>query len=182
MEVGIVNMYDDLTNFKKLVKSIESLGYKPHIIEGKSSEEVYNYIKGSSIKHWIFSGSDIAIVNKGSPQVSMKLFKLNKKIMCLCYSMESVIVQLGYTLKDRKINITENFILDLGTRIKAHRNHRWYFDDVIYKKPLYPVAFYKGELMMALYKNAVLMQFHPERTADGKKLIHAWLSEATKLS
>lgn len=177
MEVGLVNMYDDLTNFKKLVKSIESLGYKPHIIDGKSSEEVYDYIKGSSIKHWIFSGSDIAIVEKGSPQVPMKLFKLNKKFMCLCYSMESVIVQLGYTLKDRKVNITENFNLDLGITIKAHRNHRWYFDsDAIYKKPLYPIASYKGELMIALYKNAVLIQFHPERTADGKKLIEAWLS------
>ena len=40
---------------------------------------------------------------------------------------------------------------------------------------MHEIASYRGELMIAGYKNCLMMQFHPEKTADGLKMIENWL-------
>jgi imidazoleglycerol phosphate synthase glutamine amidotransferase subunit HisH len=37
------------------------------------------------------------------------------------------------------------------------------------------VASYEGESMILLYRNSILVQYHPERTKDGLKLIDNWI-------
>jgi imidazoleglycerol phosphate synthase glutamine amidotransferase subunit HisH len=62
----------------------------------------------------------------------------------------------------------------------VRRNHRFYFRDGATgspaRTPVVPVASYDGELMLALYKNAVLTQYHPERTKDGRDFLQNWFS------
>ena len=59
----------------------------------------------------------------------------------------------------------------------VRRNHRFYFPSgvVVPAVPAVPAASYDGELMLALYKNAVLTQYHPERSEDGRRFIQNWL-------
>lgn len=56
----------------------------------------------------------------------------------------------------------------------VRRNHRFYFPSGVVV-PAVPAASYDGELMLALYKNAVLTQYHPERSEDGRRFIQNWL-------
>ena len=37
------------------------------------------------------------------------------------------------------------------------------------------IASYKEESMILLYRNSILVQFHPERTKDGLKFINNWI-------
>ena len=170
-------MYNTEAKCRPLIHSIQSLGYKTTVLDGFHND-VYDCVKGSPIEHWICSGGDSYVILESSPQLPMKLFSLKKKFLCICYSMESVIHQLGYPIMKRFENKKEMFNLDVsGNILKVRRNHRWYFkSSVPLRKPLYSIASYNGELMIASYKNALLMQFHPERSADGKKLIMNWIS------
>jgi glutamine amidotransferase PdxT len=42
------------------------------------------------------------------------------------------------------------------------------------------LASYRNEVMMVRYKNALLTQFHPEGTADGRKLLVSFLQNEKK--
>ena len=58
------------------------------------------------------------------------------------------------------------------------RNHiRYVTAKAVAVGPIGPVAAYDDELMIANYKNATLMQFHPEKTPDGKKLLLNWITQ-----
>ena len=112
--------------------------------------------------------------------------------MMICYSMESILTQLGFPLCKRKQHVKEPFLLtippeymkvplfaNIKNPMTMRRNHTRYFPSRLMKGPLIePIASYKGESMVALYKNSILIQFHPEKSPDGKKLILNWLGLA----
>jgi len=178
-------------HFKYLVNAISLFGYKSHILDGvhMSKTEVYDFISKSPIHVWIFSGGDHTVIEKESPQVSLKLLQLkDKRFMFICYSMESILYQMEYPIKKRAINKKEYFNQTISSQVKSYlfnnisfpmklrRNHRWYFSSKDIVKPVELIASYNGEAMIATYKNAVLVQFHPERSADGKKLLWNFLN------
>lgn len=181
MEIGVVNMYNTHYKCRYLINCLKSLGFKTRVIDGfrTSQADVYDCVKGSSIQHWIFSGSDTQVTAVNSPQLPLELLNLpDKKIMCICYSMESILQSLGNPVKKRYINRKELFNLIIPpskTPIKVRRNHRWYLEPNV-KPPVKVLASYNGELMMASYKNSLLFQFHPEKSLDGKKLILDWIT------
>ena len=180
MKIGIVNMYKTLYGCKYLINAIISLNYTPLVIDGfnHTEEEVYNYIKSSPITHWIFSGSPQYVTHEESSQISLKLLNLkNKRCMMICYSMESILVQLGCSISKRSHNKKEIFrlVVDGKDPLVLRRNHHWYFKPSAIKEPIKLLASYDGEAMIAHYKNAVLIQFHPEKSVDGKKLIEEWI-------
>ena len=181
--IGVVNMYGHQKNFHYLVDTLSNLGYKPHILDGLD-KGVYNYISNSPIHLWIFSGGDHTVIEKESPQVSLKLLQLkDKRFMFICYSMESILHQMGYLIKKRTTHKKEYFNQTIASQVKSDlfrdirfpmkfwRNHYWYFSSKDIVKPVDLLTSYNGEAMIATYKNAVLVQFHPERSADGKKLL-----------
>jgi GMP synthase-like glutamine amidotransferase len=186
MIVGIVNMYSTLYGCRYLIHAIQSLGYRTYVLDGvrSSQEDIADTIKHSSVTHWIFSGSPTPVLAPDAPQVPLAVLRMKeKRIMCLCYSMESVLIQLGYHLKDYGSIQTDVFRLPV---LKPHalfegikdpmvmrRNHRWYISSSAIHTHL--LASHKGQAMIALTKNAVLIQFHPEKSADGKKLLLNWL-------
>jgi len=165
-------MYNTLYKCRYLIHALESLGFKVVLVDGfHAPGDVYDCVKRSPITHWVFSGSDTAVTNTDSPQLSLELLKLPKRLMFICYSMESILIGLGNPIKKRYENRKE--LITLG-KLKVRRNHRWYFSSV--KPPVNVLATYNGEVMIASYKNALLIQYHPEKTPDGKRQIMEWAS------
>jgi GMP synthase-like glutamine amidotransferase len=186
MIVGIVNMYSTLYGCRYLIHAIQSLGYRTYVLDGvrSSQEDIAHTIKHSVVTHWIFSGSPTSVLAPDTPQVPLSVLDMkDKRIMCLCYSMESVLMQLGYTIKNYGSMQTEVFSL---SKLKEHplfkgikdpmvmrRNHQRYVSSSVIHAHL--LASYKGQAMIALLKQTTLIQFHPEKSVDGKKLLLNWL-------
>jgi anthranilate/para-aminobenzoate synthase component II len=185
MEIGIVNMYD--TNPPFLVNAIKQLDCRPYVIN--YSENVLHIIKKSKIKKWIFSGANEDVL-ENVKQVPLELLTLkDKQFMMICYSMESVLIQLGYEIKKRFHKRTEYFNMNvlmykipadfkylferLESPMKMYREHLWYFNAADLGE--FSKVSYNGETMMAFYNNSVLVQFHPEKSIAGKKLLNNWI-------
>ena len=181
MDIGVVNMYSTLTESKYVVNALLSMGHRPHIIHGykETQKNILQQIKDSTISHWICSGSATTVIEANSPQIPLGVLKLKgKRFMMICYSMESILFQLGIKIHKRNVPKKEVFRLSIpeGYGIQSpmvvRRNHSWYFS---YRSVPGLIAEYNGEAMIAAYKNALLVQFHPEKTPDGKKFIAHWL-------
>ena len=190
MRIGIVNMHKYRIDINSLVDAVEELGAIPHIINGTtlSEQELLTAIQRSPIRHWILSGSRYHIHQEGVPIVPMELFKTDKRFLMICYSMESVLVQLGFPIQERYINRKGPFNLTVPKENQEHplfkgiqnpmrvwRDHRFYFPRTILKSPVHLLASYNGESMIATYKNTVFVQHHPEKTGDGRQFIENWL-------
>lgn len=188
MIVGIVNMYSTLYGCRYLIHAIQSLGYRTHVLDGVRSvqEDIADAIKHSSVTHWIFSGSPTSVLSPDAPQVPLSVVRMKeKRIMCLCYSMESMLMQLGYAIKDYGSMQTDVFRLPV---LKPHalfdgikdpmvmrRNHRRYILSSTIHAPVHLLASHEGQAMIAVLKQTTLIQFHPEKSVDGKKLLLNWL-------
>jgi len=186
MRVGVVNMYPSLTGGEFIVRALDKLGHSSFLLKGDefSEDELFARIKKSPIKNWIFSGSTLHI-HEGGPQVPLDLLKLDKRFLLICYSMESLITRIckcSHHLKERYTHKNELFHLQrssywLFDGIKEdmvlRRNHHWYLPAGVL--PVHEIASYRGELMIAGYRNCLMMQFHPEKTADGLKMMENWL-------
>ena len=90
--------------------------------------------------------------------------------------MESILLQLGCHLIKRKNNVREYFDLDLGDKtIKAFRNHYTYVVPDSMKRGMRLLATYKDNAMNVNYKNMTMVQWHPEKTADGIRFLAEWM-------
>jgi GMP synthase-like glutamine amidotransferase len=187
MRVGVVNMYPSENGGNSIIKALDKLGHSSFLLKADelTEEELFARIKKSPIKNWIFSGSTLHI-HEGGPQIPLDILKLDKRFLLICYSMESLITRIckcEHHLKERYIHKNENFHLKqpsdywLFDGIKEdmvlRRNHHWYLPAGVL--PVHEISSYRGELMIAGYKNCLMMQFHPEKTADGIKMIANWL-------
>ena len=208
MNIGIINMTGFEEGTKYVIRCVKKLGYIPHNIDYTTSDEIFKKITLSNIKHWIFSGSPQMVIDSTSPIVPLNTLNLrDKKFMFICYSMESVLYQMGFPVVKRFMNKKEKFRLGFdnkkideiqktnilynirkpghkrklprSNKLRLKRNHHYYIpsDDINYKKytNLYLVSSYRNESMMIFYKNSIMVQFHPERTSDGYKLINNWI-------
>ena len=130
----------------------------------------------------------------------------NKEFLMICYSMESTLFQFNFPIKRRYANKNEDFKLKLNMKLikelkkeylfyglreplKVRRNHNWYIKSIS-RNPIIvndvtsnsntelfkEVASYRGESMMIFYKNAILVQFHPERTIEGVIFMKNWIN------
>lgn len=187
--IGVVSMYTWATGPKYVIEALVNLNYDPVVYSIHNTENIAKIIKDSSIKRWIFTGSKLMVPAKGSAQVPMEIMTYSdKEFFLICYSMESVLWQMGYKLHERALNRRENFDLQIdSTRLQSRpalmrnlknplhlqRNHRWYLtlDSALPGV----VATYENETMMFLYKNTVMTQYHPEKTEDGKRLLLNWI-------
>jgi anthranilate/para-aminobenzoate synthase component II len=192
MIVGIVNMYSTLYGCRYLIHAIQSLGYRTHVLDGvrTSQKDIADAIKHSSVTHWIFSGSPTSVLAPDAPQVPLSVLRMKeKRIMCLCYSMESVLMQLGYAIKDYGSMQTEVFPLaplkdhalfdGIKDPMVMRRNHERFISSSAIHAPIHLLASYKGQVMIAILKQTTLIQFHPEKSVDGKKLLLNWLQTSS---
>ena len=195
MKIGIVNMTGFPEGIKYVIKSIIDLGHQPIIFEYTTSNEILNKIMLSDIKKWIFSGSPHMVIDTTSPVVPLEIFNLkHKQFILICYSMDSVLYQFGLPIKKRYENKEENFnliinkkkieeiqkqdiFIGLPMKLRLRRNHHYYIPNNFKKyNNLELVSSYRRESMLLFYKNAILLQFHPERTSDGYKIIANWIN------
>ena len=192
MRIGVVNMYPSENGGNSIIKALDKLGHSSFLLKGDefTEEDLFARIKKSPIKNWIFSGSTLHI-HEGGPQIPLDILKLEKCFLLICYSMESLVTRIckcADLLKERYTHKNEIFHLKqpsdywLFDGIKEdmvlRRNHHWYLPAGVL--PVHEIASYRGELMIAGYKNCLMMQFHPEKTADGLKMIENWLDFSKK--
>lgn len=174
MLVGIVNMnrYGEPTH---LVNAIEKLGHTTCIIG--PSENMVSIIQKSPIDHWFFTGSSYDVLSPISPQIDVGIFDLkDKHLFLICYSMESALLNLGCKLhkKPRTNRRIFDIISSSGNKIHVWKSHDTYVSISLNPK-LKPFARYNDEIMTVGYKNAIMTQWHPERTADGVVVMREWL-------
>ena len=109
----------------------------------------------------------------------------------ICYSLESIAYQINlpisirYALKKEifelnvdinKIDSKDKYLFEnIQQPMKVWRNHYGYLSSKINIDPITKLSSYNGECMILSYKNSILVQFHPERTKDGLKLISNWI-------
>jgi len=174
MLVGLVNMnrFGEPTH---LIHSIEKLGHETKVI-GHSAGLV-SIIRKSPIKYWFFTGSSYDVLSPISPQIDVGLFELkDKHLFMICYSMESALYNLGYKLQKKPR--TNRRIFDIvssdGHKIRVWKSHDTYVPVSLNHK-LKPISRYNDEIMTIKYKNAIMTQWHPERTTDGVLLIRDWI-------
>lgn len=181
MLVGIVNLYRQPLGALYIFQAILALGHTPLLLQ-YNEPELYSKIQESNITHWIFSGSNHTVTRRNSPQISLKKLLLPpqnaaKRFFCICYSMESVLLQLGHRIVRRPTGLKREIIplLLRGKVIRVWRNHRYFTPSLPDHSQAHEVASYNGESMMVTYKNITMTQFHPERTPDGYRILDAWL-------
>ena len=89
MEIGIVFM-DPEHIYDYVPNSIVYIGHKPISVLFTTTIEVFDKIKESNIKYWIFTGSAATVIMNDSPQIPIEIFDLaDKEFLMICYSMES---------------------------------------------------------------------------------------------
>jgi GMP synthase-like glutamine amidotransferase len=187
-EVGLVNLNPNIKDIQTLENACRSLGYNPFILDltQLTKEKVFAYIKKSKIKKWIFSGSRSMVTDSWTPKIPLDIFNLeNKEFMMICYSLQSVIYQLDYPISYRRINKKEIFNLSVNRTMIEYLNKEYLFENIAMpmsvwrnhyaflstfhvniKKDecnLIDFANYYGECMILFYKNAILLQYHPEK-------------------
>ena len=178
MHVGIVNMYSyKLRHY--LPNALASIGCDITVVD--SDEDYIDIIKCSPITHWIFTGSDSDVMKKRSPVLDLEILKMkNKRFLLICYSMESILQQLGCRLIKRPNAIKERFDLVMnGVQLRAYRNHYTYVVPESIKRGMRLLATYKGDTMTVSYKNLMMTQWHPEITKDGNIFMKEWLTNST---
>ena len=178
MHVGIVNMYSyKLRHY--LPNALASIGCDITVVD--SDEDYIDIIKRSPITHWIFTGSDSDVMKKRSPVLDLEILKMkNKRFLLICYSMESILQQLGCHLIKRPNAMKGRFDLIMnGVKIEAYRNHYMYVVPESIKRGMRLLATYKGDTMTVSYKNLMMTQWHPEITKDGIRFLEGWLTNST---
>jgi GMP synthase-like glutamine amidotransferase len=145
----------------------------------KSKEDIQLIIQSSSVQKWIFTGSPNNVTDENPCVVPLRLLDFpDKQFFFICYSMESVLYQLGYPVVKRDIYKKEYFTLEhpmKSMKNPAHvfRNHHYF----IPASAIEASSEYDGEAMIFLYKNSIMTQFHPERTDDGLQMLSSWIHD-----
>lgn len=170
MRIGVVTVHSK----QRLEDALRKLGHTPVVIQ-LNEEDLADQIRKSTIDKWIFSGSDLHLTvnNPLAPQVPMEILDMkDKEFFLICYSMESMMLQLGYPVVKRNHFVTERF--QLGP-FQVYRNHGYYIPAKKVSKKVKVLQTRRGEVMTVSYKNILMTQWHPERTKDGIECLQSWI-------
>ena len=175
MRIGIVDFSKRPKKNDSLQEALQILGHDIFVVH--HTDDWYNIVKSSRIKHWIMTGAAYDVFSSKSPQVDTRITQLiNKHFLLICYSMESFLLQIGCKLKRRERTKEEFTLNSNGTRIVAWRNHNTFIPTDGLQPEIKLLTSYKNETMTAKYKNILMTQWHPEKTNDGIIFLLNWLS------
>jgi GMP synthase-like glutamine amidotransferase len=189
MQVGVIMMCGHKGGCNVLINVLKEMGYRPLLFFVETTK-IYEAILLSKVKYWILSGTRLNAPFDKTPPVPMEIFNIPKKrFFLICFSLESALQQYGYTLVNRyevktefaKITIKPSYaklplFKDIPNPMRVFRNHHLYIASKDVKYPVREISSFRGELMVAAYKNALLTQFHPEHSVQGRRLLVNWLS------
>jgi GMP synthase-like glutamine amidotransferase len=180
MIVGLVNM-NPSSDQKKFIETLHSLHCSVLFLDATKmpKEDIQESIQRSPVQKWIFTGSPNNVTDENTYVVPLALLDLaGKQFFFICYSMESVLYQLGYPVVKRDVYKKEYFILEhpiqsMKNPAGVYRNHHYF----IPASAIEVLSEYDGEAMIFVYKNSIMTQFHPERTDDGLQMLSSWIKE-----
>lgn len=155
-------------------EALQRLGYTPAVYQ-INEDDLVKTLQDSTIDKWIFTGTGLAVSvhNPLAPQVPLEILKMkDKEFLLICYSMESLLYQLGYPVVERKTKRKGRFQLE---GLTLYRNHKFYIPVNKVNTKIKVLQSYDGELMTAAYKNTIMTQWHPERTPQGILCLQNWL-------
>jgi len=168
MRVGVVLMCDKgKQGCTPLINTLISFGHTPVILYWDDISS----IKSSGISHWIFSGN-ATYKKEDMTRMPMSVFSLPIHVFCICYSFQSALVQLGYALQYKKEPVFKTVSIFYKTPLRVKLKYSQHIKSPVKGE----LASYRQECMMFRYKNAILTQFHPELTADGRTLLKDFLT------
>jgi len=172
MRVGLVLLCDvGKRGCTPLINTIISMGHTPTIIYW-NDPNILTYIKSSNIQRWIFSGNATYKKDEDMTRVPMGVFDLPIKVFCICYSFQSTLLQLGYTLHHKRSRVYKSIDIPYkNTKLHVLLNYTQFIQSPVVGE----VSSYHGESMIVQYKNAFMTQFHPEKTSDGRRLLKEFL-------
>jgi GMP synthase-like glutamine amidotransferase len=170
MHVGIIDMNYNPDGIRYLRQAL--LGYEVTVV--RYGPNLLERVRRSSIQTWICSGGAHLILEADAPHIPLSLLDLpEKRFMLICYSMESVLLQLGYRMRTHR-TVSKGYFTLHGS--KFWKNHFRYVKPAdLTGSAIKVLATSQGEVMTATYKNALLVQWHPERSADGRRFLEAWI-------
>lgn len=173
-KVGVINCYKDSRNIATLVRAVRMLGCAPVVFDVSDPYWVH-VARASPIQHWIASGSEWNVVELGAPKLPPSLLlDPQKHWFFVCYSMQSVLHQLGARI--HKLPLYKKEAEAIDSRL-YWRNHGWAFDSAGVQglRLTDPMYAKDGSLMRCLLGNAILTQYHPERTLEGLEEMRLFL-------
>lgn len=184
MMIGIVNYHT--TTIPIIINVIRRLGHDVNVLSRHDNH--LSIMRNSTIRYWIFTGSQLDPNDPLSPQVDKKILGLqDKRILLICYSMESMLKSLGCklttskTIKDDTIPLTPlyNNYLTGGMQIpiSAVRTHYTHINVSSLPPRIRLQMKHKNEVMTCHYRNCVMVQWHPERSEEGDLFLSNWLSK-----
>jgi anthranilate/para-aminobenzoate synthase component II len=177
--VGVINMCGTKHGCSFLLKTMHDMGYRVFVVE--RDQPILQIVKASRIRRWILTGTTMH--RQDVPPVPIELFSLGKLFLLICYSFESVLQQYGCPLLYRPIKTEYTKLAippiplfkGIPSQMRVYRNHQLYIPSKCIKPPLRLLSSHEGEAMIVYYKNMLLTQFHPERSAHGRILLKNWL-------
>lgn len=183
MKIGIFNYTK--RESPTIERVLNNLGFDVSVYDYK--ENHFEIMKKSNIKYWIFTGSPMDVNKDTAPQIDKRILRMEgKRVFLICYSMESILEQLGCTLVKRERNRKRVFFMDIiyqnyltkgiSSPIRAWRNHETYIPVNKLIPGVKLQSQYEGEVMTCFYMNAVMTQWHPEHCDDGKQMLINWLN------
>ena len=189
--IGIVDMY-----VQKLERGISDIlrdnGYQTVVLDAMkmTGQAVAQSIARSTINRWIFTGSNGNVHDDDAPVVPLEIVTMPKSFLLICYSMESILYQMDKHILVKRPEVRrEEFKMERPMALSAlfhkvqplmslQRNHRYYIETGTMQQGC-EIASHQGEVMIGLYENCVLVQYHPERTPDGLLMIKNWFAMGT---
>ena len=174
MRVGVVSMCEvGKRGCTLLLNALSSMGHVPFVLHW-NTPNLISLIRRSRIERWIFSGNATYTKDTDMYRMPMEVFSLPIQVLCICYSFQSTLVQLGYTLHHKRNRVYRKVVIygQSGNPMTVLLNYTQYIKSPVIGE----LASLNKEVMIFRYKNAILTQFHPEGTADGRTLIRAFLA------
>jgi len=161
------------------VRAIRLLGYVPLVLDcddAKWKQKAYQ----SPIRHWICTGSEWNVIDLDAPRLPQFLLdNVRQRWFLICYSMQT----FGYY--SLRLNIgrlpERAFYLEMAQNGTHYwRNHEYAFrkqdNNLFSRTDLKNIALFSDDVISrAEYKNAIMTQYHPERTLEGLEEILLFL-------
>jgi len=130
-------------------------------------------IKKSKVDRWVLSGNATYTKDTDMYRVPMGIFSMPIRVFAICYSFQSTLVQLGYTMHHKPRQAITKYIQHKGKKILVALNYTQCIKSPVKGEE----AASAGESMIVRYKNSLMTQFHPEKTADGRALLYDFLQK-----
>ena len=174
--VGVLDCFKDRRNLTTLLRAIRIVGGAPVVIR-VTEDNWLSRIRNSPIRHWVVSGSEWNVTEHGAPRIFPSLLlHEHQRFLFICYGMQSLVFQMGGRISKLPEKVQRVDEVQGEGNGLFWRNHEWGFkEDGMIRGIVEPLYSSDGYFMRGFVGNAMLTQYHPERTLEGLEQMEAFL-------